>query len=142
MRSAESHVEKKEPEFKVDLRIEGIAQDVILEDEERMGKVQVIVHNFRNGSRTESIIEDLGRPEKSIKFCEESSGTIHELGNIEAYELGQISRTVQCHSWLKHLPEGLIFCACGIWLRLDEKTNRKNHSQIPGYESPLVHCTS
>ena len=36
MRSTESPVEKEDPEFKVDLRIEGIAQDVILEGEERM----------------------------------------------------------------------------------------------------------
>ena len=34
----ESPVEK-EPEFKVDLRIEGVAHDVILKDEERMGKI-------------------------------------------------------------------------------------------------------
>ena len=40
MRSAESPVEKEEPEFKVDLRIEGIAQDVIPEDEERMDNIQ------------------------------------------------------------------------------------------------------
>ena len=39
-RSAESPVEKKAPEFKVDLRIEGIAQDVIQKDEERMDKIQ------------------------------------------------------------------------------------------------------
>ena len=37
-RSTESPVEKQEPEFQVDLRIEGIAQDVILKDEERVGK--------------------------------------------------------------------------------------------------------
>ena len=48
------------PELKVDLRIEGIAQDVILEDEERMGQIQGAVENFRNGSRTKSILEDLG----------------------------------------------------------------------------------
>ena len=41
-RIAESLVEK-EPEFKVDLRIEGIAQDVILKDEERVGKIQEVV---------------------------------------------------------------------------------------------------
>ena len=35
-----SQLLKKESEFKVDIRIEGIAQDVILEDEERMGKIQ------------------------------------------------------------------------------------------------------
>ena len=34
-----SQLLKKEHEFKVDLRIEGIAQDVILKDDERMGEI-------------------------------------------------------------------------------------------------------
>ena len=34
---------EKEPEFKVDLGIEGIAPDVILKDEERMGKTHKVV---------------------------------------------------------------------------------------------------
>ena len=42
-RSAESLVGKEESEFKVDFRIEGIAQDVILKDEERMGKIQEVL---------------------------------------------------------------------------------------------------
>ena len=41
----ESTVAKEDPEFKVDLRIEGIAHDVILKDEERMGKIQEVVEN-------------------------------------------------------------------------------------------------
>ena len=43
------------------------------------------------------------------------------MGNIELYELGQVSSTVQCHSCLKHLSEGLTFCSCGICLRPDEE---------------------
>ena len=58
-----SHLLKKEePEFKVGLIIEGIAQDVILEDEERMGQIQVM-EKLRNGFRTKSIDEDLGQSE-------------------------------------------------------------------------------
>ena len=95
---------------------------MILEDEERVGRIQKVVEKLRNGSRTKSSNADLAEPEKSIKFSEESSRTIHELGNIEFHELGQISRTVQCRSFLKHIPEGLTFCACGICLRLDEET--------------------
>ena len=79
-RSAESPVEKEEPEFKVDLRTEGIAQDVILEDEERMGQIQEVVEKRRNGSRTQYILEDLGKQENSMKFSEDSSRTIHEIG--------------------------------------------------------------
>ena len=44
-RRDESTVEK-EPKIKVDLRIEGIAQDVILKDEERMGKIQEVARNL------------------------------------------------------------------------------------------------
>ena len=95
MRGAESLVEKEECEFKVDLRIEGIAQDVIQENEQRMGQFQKVADKLRTGYRTKSIVEDLGKPERSIKFSEESSRTIRELGDIELHELGQISRTVQ-----------------------------------------------
>ena len=106
MRSTESLVEKEEPEFEVDLSIEGIAQEVILKDEERMDKFQKVVDKLGTGHHTKSIIEGLVMTRKSIKFSEESSRTIHELGNIELHELGQISRTVQCHACLKHVPEG------------------------------------
>ena len=121
MRSAELLVEKEDPEFSVDLSIERIAQDVILKDEERMEQIQKAVDKLRTGYHTNPIIEDLEKTGKSIKFSEESSRTTHELGNIEMHELGQISRTVQCQSCLKHVPEGLIFCSCGICLRPDEE---------------------
>ena len=45
-RSPESLVERereREPELEVDLRIEGIAQDVILKDEWRMVKIQEVM---------------------------------------------------------------------------------------------------
>ena len=86
-RSAESLLEKEEPEFKVDLRIEGVAQDGILKDQERMGKIQEAVERLRRGSRTKSILEDLGKPESSMKLSEESSRIFHEMGNIELYVL-------------------------------------------------------
>ena len=113
MRSAELLVEKEEPELKVDLKIEGIAQDVILEDEERMEQIQKVAEKLRTGYHSKSIIEDLGKTGNSIRFSEESSRTVHEHGNIELPELGQISRTVYCQSCTKRVSEGLILCSCG-----------------------------
>ena len=113
MRSTESLVEKEEPEFKVDLRIGGIAQDVILKDEERMDQIPKVFDKLRK-THAKSIIEDVGKTRKSIRFSGESSREIHEQGNIELHELGHISRTVQC-------PEGLVFFACSICLRHDEE---------------------
>ena len=98
-RSTESLVEKEEPEFNVDLRIEGSAQIVFLKDEERMGQIQEAVENFRNGSRTESVLEDLGKPENSLNLSEESSRTMHEFmleahtGGIDLLFLWRLSST-------------------------------------------------
>ena len=141
MRSAESPVEKEEPELKVDFRIEGFAQDVILEDDERMVKIKKMVDKLRTGYHTKSSTEDVGA-EKSIKFSEESSRTINELGHIELHELGQISRTVQGQSCLKHIPEGLIFCSCGLCLQPDEEQIQKFKARFEGYDSSLLPCTS
>ena len=129
-------LEKEEPELKVDLRIEGIAQDVILEDIEIMEQMQKVVDKLRTGYHAKSIVEDFVKAEKSIKFSEESSRTIHELGNIELHELGQISRTVQRQSCWKHIPEGLIFCSCGICLRLDEEQIQRIKARL---ETMIVH---
>ena len=87
-----------------------------------MGKIQEAVEKLSGGSYTKSTREDLGKPENFMKFSEESSHGIHEMGNIELYQLGQISRTVHCHSCLKHIPEGLTFCSCGVCLRPDDET--------------------
>ena len=48
----ESTDEKEEPEFEVDLRIEENAQDAILKDEERMGKIKVVVGKLKIGDQT------------------------------------------------------------------------------------------
>ena len=83
-----------EHEFKVDFRIERIPQVAILEDRERMTKIQKSVDKLRAGDHTQSIIADLVKTGKSTTFSEESSRTSLEMRNIELYELGDISNTV------------------------------------------------
>ena len=63
-RSAESRVEK-EPAFKVDFRIEGIAQDVILKDEEWTGKIQEVVKKLRKWFTHEIYIGRSGKTRKT-----------------------------------------------------------------------------
>ena len=50
--------EEEEHEFKVDFRIEGIPQDAILEDRERMTQIKKMVDKLRDGYHTKSIIAD------------------------------------------------------------------------------------
>ena len=59
------------------------------------------------------------------------------MGNIGSFELRQISRTVQCHSCLKHLRERLAFFSCGVCLRPDEAIKR---IKARFFDSTLVRC--
>ena len=137
-RRDESTIEK-EPEFKGDFRIGGIAQDVVLKDEVRMGKIQDVVGNLRNGSRTKSILEDLGKPGNSMKVSEESSRIIHEMGNIELYELGQVTRTVPCHSCCGDICRTLfLWRVSSTWW----SNNKKVRSKMPSFDSTSLSCSN
>ena len=120
MRDTAVPVEQK-PNFKVHLRVEGVPEDVILKDEEQMKQINETVEKLKDGST--SVLDDLKYVDRI--FSEESSRVIYEMGNVEMFELGQISMTVQCHSCLKHVPEGLKLCGCGVRRRPDEETINK-----------------
>ena len=139
MRSSDSLVEKK-PEFTVALRIEGFAQDPILKDEDRMDKNPKVVDKLLFGYWTKSIIEVLENTEKSVKFSEDSSRTIEQLDNVELHELAERSRTVQCQSCLQDVPEGLIFCTCGMCLRPSEEQTQRIKTQFAGMKVPFYHA--
>ena len=76
-------VEEEQHEFNDDLRSEGISQDAIPEDRQRMTKIQKMVDKLRAGYHTKSIVADLVEDRKIPRFCEESSRTIQELGKGE-----------------------------------------------------------
>ena len=55
-------------------------------------------------------------------FSEESSRVIYEMGNLELIELRQTSAIFQSPPCLKHVPQGLNMCLCGVWLRPNQDT--------------------
>ena len=81
-----------------------------------MSKIQELVDKLRTGYQTESIINYLGTTGKFNEFSEASTRTFRELGNIELYELGETSKTVQCQEGVKYALEGLLYCPCGVCL--------------------------
>ena len=98
MRDSEVSVEQK-PQIKVELRVGVVFEDVILQDEEQIKQINETFEKLKDGSK--SVCDDL-----KMIFTEEPRRVIYEMGNVEFVELGQISMTVQCHSCLKHVPEG------------------------------------
>ena len=57
-------------------------------------------------------------------FSQESRRATYEMGNLELIELRQTSATLQRPSCLKHVPEGLNMCLCGVWLRPNQQSTR------------------
>ena len=51
-----------------------------------------------------------------------TSRAIYEMGNRELIELRQTSATILCLTCLKHVPEGLDMCQCGVWLRPNQSS--------------------
>ena len=78
------------------------------------------LEKLRIGSCTKSIRNNLSKGK--MIFSEESSRAICEKGNMELIALRQTSATIQCLSCLKHVPEGLNMCQCGVWLRPNQST--------------------
>ena len=74
-----------------------------------------VVENWRNGYRTKSIVDDLGKAETSIKFSEEPSRTIHKFGNIELHELGQNIQNESANlAWSTYQSEWSVCAKSGI----------------------------
>ena len=124
------HVWNRSPKFETDLRVEGVPQYAILKAKEQMKEINKMSEKLKSGSCTKSVRDDLEKKGDMI-FSEVSSRVIYEMGSMELFELRQISVTAQCHSCLKHVPEGLQFCGCGVSVRPDEATINRIKARFP-----------
>ena len=129
---AHGNLRAEENQFKVALRVQGIPQDAVLEDQGRMTQIQELVDKLRSEYQTESIVADLGKKGNFNRFSAASKRIIFNLGTIELYELGEMSKKTQCQSCSKYSVEGLLYCSCGVCLMpsLEQKRKIKSESEI------------
>ena len=120
VRDSEPVVDKK-PQIEIDVRVEGVSQDAILQDEEKLRQSTKSWKSFK-WDQAQNPFVTICRKKGNMIFSEESSRAIYEIGNMELVELRQTSAAIQCPSCLKHVPEGLNMCPCGVWLRSNQST--------------------
>ena len=65
--------------FEIDLRIQGVPDDIVQQDANRMKKTNEKLKNWRNGSRAASIREDLSREDGDQTFSEKLQRVIYEM---------------------------------------------------------------
>ena len=87
--------------------------------------IQHLAHTLRTQSRTESMITDLQKTVVFNTFSEVSKRTIQSLGNIELFELGEVSAKTQCPADANYWPQGLLYCTCGQCLKPSKEQKRK-----------------
>ena len=97
----------------------------VQQGENHMKEINGILKNLRIGSNAESIRGDLSREDGDFTFSEISQCIIHEMGNVELFELGKTTATVQCQSCYHYVLEGIVFCECGYCLRPYEDTSQR-----------------
>ena len=72
----------------------------------------------------------MGKKGKFNRFSEESKHTVQKLRNIELYELGEISKTIQCQACSKYSPDGSLCCPCGVCHMPSPEQKRKIRTQF------------
>ena len=63
------------------------------------------------------------------------------MGNMELIELRQTSATIQCPSCLKHVPERLNMCQCGVWLRPHQSTMDRTRTACAALKTPYYRAS-
>ena len=94
---------------------------------------------FVNQAASSHIRDDLSKG--GMIFSEESSRAIYEMANMELTELTQTSATIHCLSYLKHVPQELNMCQCGVWRRPNQSTMDRIRTAFAALKTPNCRTT-
>ena len=99
---------------KIDLRIDGIPEKAILEDDKQTKDISEVVQKLEESK------VDFGEnsDQEDYMYTEEMANKNQDPGNVELVESRQTTTTIQCHACWKHISDEMIKCYCGFMVRL------------------------
>ena len=59
-------------------------------------------------------------------FSEQSKEMIYGMGNMEYFEICEITPKIQCHKCLTYWTKGIVYFTCGTCLRPSDKIRKRN----------------
>ena len=108
-------------------RIQGLLHSAVQEhDHIRRKAVQKLIHQFENHPNKEALREDLQQKRAFNPFSEQSKEMIYSMGNMEHFEICEISPNIQCPNCMTYWPKGIVYCTCGACLRPSDKVRILN----------------
>ena len=120
--------EKKE--LKIGLRVQGIPQTAVDLNEHRTKRINRLAHMIKIQPRETALVKNLQKTDAFNPLSEEPKRVIHNLGNVEDFELCEISSKTQRSSCSKYRAHGVVYCTFGNCLIPAENpasSQRKDH---------------
>ena len=94
---------------KIDYRIQGPPHSTVeQEDHTRREVVNKLIHQSETHPNREALIADLRQNQAYKPLSEKSKNMIHSTGNVEYFEMFEISPEIQCLHW----TTGILYCTC------------------------------
>ena len=108
------------------------------QDHTRKEAVQKLIHQFETHPNREALRADLKQNHAFNPFREQSKEVIYSMGNMENFEICEITPKVQCHNCVTYWTKGIVFCTCGTCLRPSDRIRKLNKDRfdvlsIPNY---------
>ena len=91
---------------------------------------------IKRQSKEKALINDLQKTDALNPFCEESKKAIHNLGNVECFELCEFSSKTQCSSCSKYRADGVVYWICENCLIPPENTKRLTKEEFDSLSIP------
>ena len=87
--------------------------------------VRNLIQKIKNHPRRQALQSDLQQHEAFNLFSAESKDAIKAAGNTELCEIVDVEPKSQCRACLTYWNVGIVYCACGHFLRDDTTENKK-----------------
>ena len=126
-------VDQKE-EHNIDFRVRGLSHAVVKEAEHL--RVQELVKKIENHPHREALHAVMQHDNVYNPRGENSKEMIHELGDVELFELCETAPKVQCSHCLLYWHQGIVYCPCGQCLIYSESRRNFNRLRLDALSIP------
>ena len=106
------------------------------EDHTRKEAVKKLIHQFETHPHREALKADLRQNHAYNPFSEQSKEMIYNMGNMEYFEMCEITSKVQCPHCMTYWAKSIVYCTCGTCLRPSDKTRKLNKDRFDALSIP------
>ena len=101
----------------IDFRIQGSHHSAVQEqDHIRKEAIQKLIHEIETHPNKEALQANLKQNRAFVPSSEQSNEMIYSMGNMEYFEICEITPRKQCHNCMTYRTKSMVFCTCGACL--------------------------